>query len=102
MTASTVIALGDERDTRFIVQTIPTDEGTCSQGNDSCGKPGVIAVRNTIDQQRPAERSTYRVTLCADHQAGAARMHGLWVADARQLQDPATRATFLTQTGATA
>lgn len=99
---TTTIALGDDRDTKFIVQTVPTDEGTCSQGNDSCGKPGIIAVRNTIDQQWPTESSTYRVTLCAEHQAGAARMHELWVADARQMQNPATRAAFLASAGITA
>ncbi|KAB1149242.1 hypothetical protein F7R91_05645 [Streptomyces luteolifulvus] len=101
MTTPTVIALGDDRDTKFIVQTVPTSEGTCSHKHDSCGKPGVVAVRNTIDQQHPKEVSTLRVTLCADHQDDAARMHELWVADAREFQDPVKRAEFLASAGVT-
>ncbi|WP_405585338.1 hypothetical protein [Streptomyces sp. NBC_01092] len=102
MTEPTVIALGDDRDTKYIVQTIPVDTGTCSHAHDSCGKPGVIAVRNTLDQQRPTESSTYRITMCAEHQGAAARMHELWVADARKLQDPDERAEFLAKAGITA
>lgn len=101
MTTDTVIALGDDRDTKFIVQTVPTSTGTCSHGHDSCGKPGVIAIRNTIDQQHPTENSTLRITLCADHQDDADRMHGVWVASAREMQDPVKRAEFLASAGIT-
>jgi hypothetical protein len=95
MSASTVIALGDDRDTTLTVQTATVNDGECSQAHGDCGKPGVIAVRNTIDQQRPTESSTYRITLCAEHQGDADRMHELWVADARKLQDPGERESFL-------
>ncbi|MCX4824889.1 hypothetical protein OG883_34555 [Streptomyces sp. NBC_01142] len=101
MTTSTVIALGDDRDTKYIVQTIPVSTGKCSHGHGSCGKPGVIAVRNTIDQQHPTEVSTYRVTVCAEHQDGAAHMHAVWVASARELQDPVKNAEFLASAGVT-
>jgi hypothetical protein len=97
----TVIALGDDRDTTYTVQTIPTDEGECSQGHRSCGKPGVAAVRNTLAQRYPAEVTTYRITLCADHQGAAARIHEMWVADARELRDPVKRAEFLASSGVT-
>lgn len=99
MTTNTVITLGDKRDTKHIVQTIEVSTGTCSAGHGSCGKPGVIAVRNTIDQQRPTEVSTLRVTMCADHQDEAARIHALWVAGAREMQDPLKRAEFLASVG---
>lgn len=101
MTTKTVIALGDDRDTKHIVQTIPVSTGECSHGHGSCGKPGVIAVRNTVDQQRPIEVSTLRITLCAEHQGDAARMHDAWVADARELQDPVKNAEFLASAGVT-
>ncbi|MFE3659099.1 hypothetical protein [Streptomyces sp. NPDC059165] len=101
MNASTVIPLGDVRDTTYTVQTIPTTEGTCSAENGTCDKPGVLAVRNTIDQQRPAESSTYRITVCADHQDGAAHMHKVWVASAREMQDPVKHAEFLASVGVT-
>ncbi|MDH2392346.1 hypothetical protein QCN29_26925 [Streptomyces sp. HNM0663] len=96
---TTIIRLGDDRATTHTVQTVPVDTGTCSHGHDSCGKPGVLAVRNTIDQQRPAESSTMRVTVCAEHLDGAAHMHQAWVASARELQDPAKRAEFLAAAG---
>lgn len=99
MTTTTTIPLGDDRDTTYTVQTVPTDEGTCSHAHDSCGKPGVIAVRNTLDQQRPTESSTFRITLCAEHQGNAARMHELWVTSARDMQDPVKRADFLASAG---
>lgn len=92
---TTTVALGDDRDTTFTVQTIGVSTGTCSHGHDSCGKPGVIAVRNTIDQQRPAENSTLRITLCAEHKDDATHMHSAWVASAREMQDPVKRAEFL-------
>lgn len=96
---TTVIPLHDERETTFTVQTIPTIEGTCSHDHDRCGKPGVIAVRNTIEQRRPAESSTYRITMCAEHQDGAAHMHAVWVASAREMQDPVKNAEFLASAG---
>src|SRR5579864_6161424 len=102
MTTPTVIALGDDRDTTYIVQTIEVSTGECAHGHDSCGKPGVIAVRVTIDQQRPAENSTLRITLCADHQHEATRLHALQVAGARELQDPVKNAEFLASVGVTA
>ncbi|MFF0127310.1 hypothetical protein ACFYTG_16510 [Streptomyces mirabilis] len=98
---TTVIPLGDDRDTTNTVQTIDVSTGECSHGHGSCGKPGVIAVRNTIAQQRPDEVSTLRITLCADHQNDAARMHTLWVADAREMQDPVKRAAYLASAGVT-
>jgi hypothetical protein len=101
MTTSTVIPLGDKRDTTYTVQTIPVSTGECCAENGSCGKPGVIAVRNTLDQRRPTESSTYRVTLCAEHQDGAAHMHGVWVASAREMQDPVKNAEFLARAGVT-
>ncbi|MEU2859898.1 hypothetical protein ABZ672_16165 [Streptomyces mirabilis] len=101
MTEQTVIALGDDRNTTYTVQTIPVSTGECSAEHDSCGKPGIVAVRNTIDQQRPAENSTYRITLCSDHQDGAARMHAVWVASAREMQDPVKRAAYLASAGVT-
>lgn len=101
MTTQTVIALGDDRDTTYTVQTIPVDTGTCTALHGSCGKPGVIAVRNTIDQQRPVESSTLRITLCAGHQDAAPGMHDKWVASARELQDPVKNAEFLASVGVT-
>ena len=92
---ATVIALSDDRDTKFIVQTIPVSTGECTHGHRGCGKPAVVAVRNTIDQQHPTEVSTVRVTVCAEHQDDAARMRALWEADARELQDPVKNAEFL-------
>ncbi|MCQ4043852.1 DUF4326 domain-containing protein [Streptantibioticus rubrisoli] len=97
----TVIALGDDRDTKFIVQTIAVSTGECSHGHGSCRKPGVIAVRNTIDQQHPTEVSTLRVTVCADHRDDAVRMRAAWEADARELQDPIKNAEFLASVGVT-
>lgn len=102
MITDTVIALGDDRDTKFIVQTVEVSTGACSAGHGACCKPGVIAVRNTIDQQHPTEVSTLRVTMCADHQDEAARIHALWVADAREMQDPVKRAEFLASVGVSA
>lgn len=101
MSTETVIPLGDDRDTTFTVQTVPTTEGSCGHGHGSCGKPGDIAVRHVIDQKRPAENSAIRITVCADHHADAARMHEKWVADAREMQDPAKRAEFLASAGVT-
>lgn len=98
---TTVIRIGDDRATTHTIQTIPVDTGTCSHGRGSCGKPGVVAVRNTIDQQRPAESSTLRITMCAEHQDGAPRMHEAWTADARELQDPVKHAEFLATAGIT-
>ena len=102
MTAMTVIALGDARDTTHTVQTIPVTTGECCAEHGSCGKPGVLAVRITLDQQRPAESSTYRITLCAEHQSEAARLHELQAASARELQDPVKNAEFLASAGITA
>lgn len=101
MTTTSVIPLGDHRDTTYTVQTVEVDTGECCAGHGSCGKPGVIAVRITLDQQRPTESSTYRVTLCADHQGEAARLHELQVASARELQDPVKNAEFLASAGVT-
>lgn len=101
MTTTTVIPLGDHRDTTYTVQTVEADTGQCSAEHDSCGKPGVIAVRITLDQQQPTESSTYRVTLCADHQGEAPRLHELQVASARELQDPVKNAEFLASAGVT-
>lgn len=98
---TTTIPLHDDRETTYTVQTIPVSTGTCDAENGNCGKPGVIAVRNTIEQQRPAESSTYRITMCADHQDGAAHMHAVWVASAREMQDPVKNAEFLAQAGVT-
>lgn len=92
---TTVIPIGDKRDTTYTVQTIDVSTGECSAEHGTCGKPGVIAARITIDQQRPAENSTLRITMCADHQDAAARQHALQVASARELQDPAKNAEFL-------
>ncbi|MFD9430317.1 hypothetical protein [Streptomyces sp. NPDC060002] len=96
---TTTIPLHDDRETTYIVQTIRVSTGQCTAEHGSCGKPGVIAVRNTIDQQRPTENSTMRITLCAEHQDGAHRMHAAWVASAREMQDPAKRAEFLADAG---
>lgn len=96
---TTVVPLGDDRDTTHTVQTIPVSTGGCSAEHGSCGKPGVLAVRNTIDQQRPTESSTYRITVCADHQDDAPQMHEAWVASARELQDPIKHAEFLASVG---
>jgi hypothetical protein len=101
VTTTTPIPLGDARDTTHTVQTIRVSTGECAHGHGSCGKPGVIAVRNTIDQQRPVENSTFRITLCADHQDDAARMHDVWVASAREMQDAVKRAEFLASAGVT-
>ncbi|MEH0553426.1 hypothetical protein [Streptomyces sp. B21-101] len=98
---TTTVPLHDDRETTYTVQTIPVGSGECDAENGSCGKPGVVAVRNTIDQQRPAESSTYRITLCADHQDGADHMHAVWVASAREMQDPAKNAEFLAGKGIT-
>jgi hypothetical protein len=103
MTA-TVIPLGDARDTTHTVQTLEVSEGTCNATVDDrrqCDQPGVIAVRNVIEQQRPEEISAYRVTLCADHQSGAASMHSVWVASAIEMQDPDKRDEFLATAGVT-
>lgn len=97
----TVIPLGDDRDTKFTVQTVPTIEGTCSHDHGRCGKPGVIAVRHAIEMKHPAEDSAMRITLCAEHQGAAARMHARWVADAREMQDPAKRDAYLASVGVT-
>ncbi|MEU3667565.1 hypothetical protein [Streptomyces virginiae] len=101
MNALTVIPLGDDRATTHTVQTLPVNTGSCTHGRGSCGKPGVLAVRNTLSQQRPAETSTYRVTFCTEHQDGAAQMHAAWVASARELQDPVKNAAFLASAGIT-
>ncbi|MET7321308.1 hypothetical protein [Streptomyces sp. NPDC005549] len=101
MITETVIALGDERDTTYTVQTSAIQVGACTAEHGACGKRGVLAVRNGISQQRPAESSAVVITLCADHQDAAPRMHAAWVADARELQDPATRAEFLASAGVT-
>lgn len=98
---TTVIPLGDKRDTTYTVQTIEVDTGECSAEHSSCGKPGVIAVRVTIDQQRPAENSTLRITMCAEHRGNAPRLHELQVASARELQDPVKNAEFLASAGVT-
>ncbi|MFI1148709.1 hypothetical protein [Streptomyces sp. NPDC020817] len=98
---TTTIPLHDDRATTYVVQTVRVNTGNCGHGHGSCGQPGVIAVRNTLEHQRPAESSTHRVTLCADHQDGAARMHAAWVASARELQDPVKNAEFLASAGVT-
>jgi hypothetical protein len=97
----TTVPLHDDRETTYIVHTIPVDTGQCCARNGSCGKPGVVAVRVTIDQRRPAENSTLRLTLCAEHQVDAPRLHALQVASARELQDPAKNAAFLANAGIT-
>ncbi|QQM41989.1 DUF4326 domain-containing protein [Streptomyces liliifuscus] len=94
-----VIALGDDRDTTFAVQTTPVRTGECSAESDSCGKPGVVAVRVTIGQLRPDEISTLRITMCAEHEGNAPRMYELQVASARELQDPVKNAEFLATVG---
>ncbi|BBA99248.1 hypothetical protein RVR_5787 [Actinacidiphila reveromycinica] len=99
MNSTDVVALGDHRDTTFVIQTVPVSSGECSAERGACGKAGVIAVRNTVSHQRPAESSTQRVTLCAGHEFHASRMHELWVDDARRLQDPNERAAFLAAAG---
>lgn len=101
MSTTTVIALGDNRETTHTIQTLAVSTGQCSHGHDSCGKPGIVAVRNTITQQQPAESSTYRITLCTDHQGDAHRMHAAWVTSAREMQDPVKRAAFLAEAGVT-
>lgn len=103
MTMETVVPLGDKRDTTYTIQTLEVGEGTCNANVDNaeCGKPGVIAVRNVIEQQRPAEASAYRVTLCADHQDGAPSMHSVWVASAIEMQHPVKNAAFLARAGVT-
>lgn len=98
---TTTVPLHDNRETTYIVQTLAVDTGTCCADNGACARPGVVAVRNVIEQQRPAESSTYRITLCTDHREGADRMHGLWVASARELQHPAKHAAFLASAGVT-
>lgn len=98
---ATVIRLNDRRDTTYTVQTINVSGGECCAEDGSCGKPGVTAVRNTLDQQRPAENSTYRITLCAGHRDSAPVMHEKWVASARELQDPVKNAEFLAASGIT-
>ncbi|MFF7895967.1 hypothetical protein ACFZDI_29450 [Streptomyces sp. NPDC007907] len=98
---TTTIPLHDDRETTFTVQTVAVDTGECCAENGNCGKPGILAVRHTVDQQRPTESSTQRVTVCAEHQDGAAHMHGVWVAAAREMQDPAKRAQFLAEAGVT-
>ncbi|MET7294917.1 hypothetical protein ABZS79_22765 [Streptomyces griseoloalbus] len=97
----TTIPLHDDRETTYIVQTIPVSTGECCGDNGTCGKPGVTAVRITIDQQRPAENSTLRITMCAQHRGDAPRLHDLQVASARELQDPAKHAAFLASVGVT-
>lgn len=97
-----VIPLGDDRSTTYTVQTISVDTGECCAEHGRCGKPGAVAVRITIDQRRPAENSTLRITLCADHQDAAPRQHEMQVASARELQDPAKHAAFLASIDATA
>ncbi|WUC42289.1 hypothetical protein OG692_10420 [Streptomyces cellulosae] len=99
---TTTIPLHDGRETTFTVETLTVSSGTCNAraGNGECGKPGVSAVRNTIEQQRPTEGSTYRVTLCAEHQDGAPSMHSTWVASAIEMQDPVKRDAFLASAGA--
>jgi hypothetical protein len=101
MIEQTVIALGDDRETTYTVQTIPVSHGQCTAEHGNCGRPGVLAVRNTIDQQRPTESSTYRITVCDQHQDGAAHMHARWVASAREMQDPVKNAEFLARAGVT-
>lgn len=96
---TTTIPMHDDRETTYTVQTIPVTSGECTAEHGSCGKRGVIAVRNTIDQQRPTESSTFRITMCGDHQDDAPRMHEKWVASARKLQDPGERAEFLASQG---
>lgn len=97
---TTTIPLGDDRSTTYTVQTIPVSEGECSAQNGGCGKPGAVAVRVTIDQQGPAENSTLRLTMCAEHRDAAPRQHELQVASARELQDPVKHAEFLAAAGA--
>ncbi|MFF4847972.1 hypothetical protein [Streptomyces sp. NPDC001194] len=101
MNAVTVIPLGDNRATTFTVQTLPVTTGSCADGHGSCGKPGVVAIRNTLSQEEPAETSTHRVTFCAEHQDAAPRMHAVWVDSARELQDPVKNAAFLASAGIT-
>ncbi|MGW3984302.1 hypothetical protein [Streptomyces mirabilis] len=101
MATDIVIERGDDRDTTYIVQTVPTSDGECSHAHGSCGKPGVLAVRNTVDQQRPTEVSTLRITLCADHKYDAPRLQAMWVHDAREMQDPIKRAAYLESVGVT-
>lgn len=98
---TTTVPLLDDRNTTFVVQTIPVSTGVCVHGHGSCRQPGAVAVRKTIAQQCPDETSTLRVTLCAEHQAAAVRMHAAWVADARQLQDPVKHREFLASNGIT-
>lgn len=95
----TVIAQGDNRDTKTAVHTIPVRVGECCGDQGACGQPAAVAVRCTIDQQHPAEVSTYRVTFCADHQGEAPRMHARWVESARELLDPVKHAQFLAAAG---
>jgi len=97
----TVVRLGNDRDTKYTVQTIPVRTGECSAENGSCGKPGAVAVRVTIDELRPSEVSTLRITVCAEHRGNAARLHELQVASARELQDPVKRAEVLASAGVT-
>lgn len=97
----TTIPLHDDRETTYTVQTVQADGEGCTHGHGSCGKPGTLAVRCTLEQQRPVEETTQRITVCAEHQDGAARMHAAWVASARELQDPIARAGFLASAGIT-
>ena len=97
----TIIALGDGRDTTHIVQTVRVHTGECTYGHGSCRKSAIVAVRNTLDQQRPTEVSTLRVMGCADHQDSVLRARAMWEASARELQDPVKRAEFLAEAGVT-
>ncbi|MFI8303688.1 hypothetical protein ACIF80_09585 [Streptomyces sp. NPDC085927] len=99
---TTTIPLHDDRETTFTVQTTPVSTGDCCAEQGGCGKPGIVAVRVTIDQQRPAENSTLRWTMCPEHQSGAPRLHERQVASAREMQDPAKHAAFLAAAGVTA
>ncbi|ODA75557.1 hypothetical protein [Streptomyces sp. AVP053U2] len=51
--------------------------------------------------QRPAENSTLRWTMCAEHQDGAPRLHERQVASAREMQNHGKRAAFLAEAGVT-
>ncbi|MFJ6235069.1 hypothetical protein ACIQH0_13285 [Streptomyces griseus] len=96
-----IIPLGDRRSTTYTVQTVEVREGTCTADHGNCGKPGVIAVRVTIDQQSPNECSTLRMTMCAAHRGDAARLHEQQVVSAREMQDPVRHAAFLAAAGIT-
>lgn len=100
---TTTIPLHDERETTYTIETLHVDDGTCNAVVDDgqCGKPGYVAVRNVIEQQRPTEASAMRVTLCMDHENGAPSMHSVWVASAIEMQDPVKRDEFLASAGVT-